>query len=86
MDKSIGSLFLAKKLSQVRLAVLSSRISFEMIQKAARAQIPLLISLSNPTSMAVELALELNMTLLSLDKNNRSGFMVPCGGERISLG
>ncbi|MBN2060441.1 MAG: formate dehydrogenase accessory sulfurtransferase FdhD [Deltaproteobacteria bacterium] len=86
MDKSIGNLFLSKKLDDIRLAVLSSRISFEMIQKAARAQIPILISLSNPTSMAVELALELNMTLVSLDKNNnKSGFMVTCGEKRIKI-
>ncbi|MEJ2726214.1 MAG: formate dehydrogenase accessory sulfurtransferase FdhD, partial [Deltaproteobacteria bacterium] len=64
MDKSIGALFLQKRLSDVRLAVLSSRISFEMIQKAARARIPILISTSNPTSMAVELGLKLNMTLV----------------------
>ncbi|MFC1884181.1 formate dehydrogenase accessory sulfurtransferase FdhD, partial [Thermodesulfobacteriota bacterium] len=54
MDKSIGSLFLRNKMSDIYLAVLSSRISFEMIQKAARAGIPILISLSHPTSMPDE--------------------------------
>ena len=83
MDKSIGALFLGNRISDVYLAVLSSRISFEMIQKAARAGIPILISLSNPTSMAVELGLNLNMTLVCLDKN--SGFIVPCGEKRISV-
>ena len=83
MDKSIGALFLKNKLSDVSLAVLSSRISFEMIQKAARARIPILISISNPTSMAVELGLRLNMTLVCLDK--KSGFIVPCGEKRIRL-
>lgn len=83
MDKSIGSLFLGNRLSDVYLAVLSSRISFEMIQKAARACIPILISISNPTSMAVELGLKLNMTLICLDKNNQSSFIVPCGEERV---
>jgi FdhD protein len=81
MDKSIGALFLQKRLSDVRLAVLSSRISFEMIQKAARARIPILISTSNPTSMAVELGLKLNMTLVCLGKE--SGFIVPCGEQRV---
>jgi FdhD protein len=83
MDKSIGSLFLGNRLSDVCLAVLSSRISFEMIQKAARAGIPILISLSHPTSMAVELGLKLNMTLVCLDK--KSGFIVPCGEKRINV-
>ncbi|MBN2032316.1 MAG: formate dehydrogenase accessory sulfurtransferase FdhD [Deltaproteobacteria bacterium] len=81
MDKSIGALFLANRMSDIYLAVLSSRISFEMIQKAARAGIPILISLSNPTSMAVEMGLKLNMTLVCLDK--KSGFIVPCGEKRV---
>lgn len=81
MDKSIGALFLGNRLSDVYLAVVSSRISFEIIQKAARAGIPILISISHPTSMAVELGLKLNMTLVCLDK--KSGFIVPCGEQRI---
>ena len=83
MDKSIGALFLGNKLSDAFLGVLSSRMSFEMIQKAARARIPILISFSNPTSMAVELAQRLDMTLICLDKN--SGFIVPSGERRIKM-
>jgi FdhD protein len=83
MDKSIGGAFLANRLPRVHLAVLSSRISFEMIQKAARGGIAILISKSNPTSMAVELGLRLNMTLVCLDKT--SGFIVPCGEKRIRV-
>lgn len=83
MDKSIGTLFLGNRMSDVYLAVLSSRISFEMIQKGARAGIPILISLSNPTSMAVEMGLKLNMTLVCLDK--KSGFIVPCGEKRVRV-
>jgi FdhD protein len=81
MDKSIGTLFLKGRISDIYLAVLSSRISFEMIQKAARAGIPIIISLSHPTSMAVELGLKLNITLVCMDK--KSGFIVPCGERRI---
>jgi FdhD protein len=81
MDKSIGALFLGNRITDVYLAVLSSRISFEIIQKAARAGIPILISIANPTSMAVELGLKLNMTLICLDK--KTGFIVPCGEKRV---
>jgi len=81
MDKSIGSLFLKDRMSDVYLAVISSRISLEIIQKAARAGIPILISIANPTSLAVELGLNLNMTLVCLDK--KSGFIVPCGEKRV---
>jgi FdhD protein len=81
MDKSIGSLFLEDRMSDVCLAVISSRISLEIIQKAARAGIPILISIANPTSLAVELGSKLNMTLVCLDK--KSGFIVPCGEKRV---
>ena len=83
MDKAAGALFLGNRLSDVFLAVLSSRISFEMIQKAARARIPILISISNPTSTAVDMGLKLNMTLVCLDKNSR--FIVPRGEKRVKL-
>jgi FdhD protein len=81
MDKAVGALFLENRISEVYLAVLSSRISFEIIQKAARAGIPILISIAHPTTMAVELGLKLNMTLVCLDK--KAGFIVPCGEKRV---
>jgi len=81
MDKAIGTLFLTNKLSDVFLAVVSSRLSFEMIQKSARAKIPIIVSMSNPTSMAVDLGSKLNMTLIC--QNKKAGFIVPCGENRI---
>ncbi len=82
MDKAIGSLLIENRMPEAYLAVLTSRISFEMMQKAARASIPILISISNPTSMAVEMGKKLNITLICLDKK-KSGFIVPCGEKRI---
>jgi FdhD protein len=67
--------------SDIYLAAISSRISFEIIQKAARAGIQILISIAHPTTMAVELGLKLNMTLICLDK--KAGFIVPCGEKRV---
>jgi FdhD protein len=81
MDKSIGALFLENRLQDVRCAVLSCRISYEILQKAARARISVLISKSHPTSMAVDLGVKLNMILISLNK--KAGFIVPCGGEKV---
>jgi FdhD protein len=43
--------------------VLTSRCSFEMVQKAAAAGIPLLASLSAPTALALDLARAAGMTL-----------------------
>ncbi|MBW1649631.1 MAG: formate dehydrogenase accessory sulfurtransferase FdhD [Deltaproteobacteria bacterium] len=82
MDKAIGFLLINNKMADIRLAALSSRISFEIIQKTAQAKIPILISLSNPTSMAVEIALKLNMTIINMDKKT-DGFIVSCGDKRV---
>ncbi|RLC27802.1 MAG: formate dehydrogenase accessory sulfurtransferase FdhD [Deltaproteobacteria bacterium] len=81
LDKAIGKLFLSSRLAQARLAVLSSRISYELIQKAARAHLSILISMSRPTSLAVELGQSLNMTLACLARP--SGLLVFCGEQRL---
>jgi len=82
LDKSIGKLFLNRKLDEATLLILSSRISFELVQKAARARIPVILALSKPTALAVELAKRLNMTLASKAKG--SGLFIFCGGHRLT--
>jgi FdhD protein len=82
LDKAIGKLFFNRKLDRAAMAVLSSRISYELVQKAARARIPIIIAVSRPTSLAVELAAGLNMTLACLSKP--SGLYVFCGGQRFN--
>lgn len=81
LDKAIGKTFIERKLFKARLLVLSSRISYELVQKAARAQLPIIISESRPTALAVEMANTLNMTLaFSYDK---SELVIVCGENRI---
>jgi len=63
LDKAIGNLFMKKILNTARLLVLSSRISYELVQKAARARLPMIISKSRPTALAVDMGKSLNMTL-----------------------
>jgi len=82
LDKVIGKVFMGGKLAEARLAVLSSRISYELVQKAARARLPILISISRPTALAVEIGKNLNMTLACAVKE--SGFLVFCGEERFT--
>ena len=82
LDKSIGKVFMDGKIANAGIAVLSSRISYELIQKAARAQIPILLSMSHPTALAVELGRTLNMTLVCFRKE--SGVLVFCGEERLN--
>jgi len=81
LDKCIGSLFLEKILDQAAFIVLSSRISYELVQKTARAGIPVILAVSRPTVLAVDLANDLGMTLACLNK--KSGLFIFCGEHRI---
>jgi len=81
LDKAVGKLFLEGKLHMASLLILSSRISYELVQKAARARIPIILAASRPTSLAVGLASELNMTLACLAKG--LGLYVFCGEDRF---
>lgn len=80
LDKAIGKLLLNEKLSSARVALLSSRASYEMIQKCARAGIEIVISMSRPTALAVSLGKTCNMTIASVRDN---GLYVFTGKERI---
>lgn len=81
LDKAIGRLFLDRRLYTATILVLSSRISHELVQKAARAGIQIILAISRPTSIAVELATKLNITLASLAKE--SGLYIFCGKDRL---
>jgi FdhD protein len=81
LDKAIGRALMCKKLNNAFMAVLSSRISFEMIQKANRAGIFFMLSASRPTALAVELARNLNMTIVCL--SDRKDMIIFSGQERI---
>ncbi len=63
LDKAIGKAMLSGRLPQARIAVLSSRNSYELVQKAARARLPVVLSNSRPTAMAVDMGRVLGMTL-----------------------
>lgn len=82
VDKAIGKLLVNDDMSDIFCMVLSSRISFELVQKAARADIPIVLSISRPTLLAVELAEKLNMTLAFAP--NEKELIVYCGAHRIN--
>ena len=81
LDKAVGRILMGRKLKDAYMAVLSSRISFEMIQKANRAGIFFMLSASRPTALAVELARSLNMTLACL--SDGKDLIIFSGQERI---
>ena len=82
LDKAIGRLFLDRRLDEAVLLTLSSRISYELVQKAARARIQVILAFSRPTSLAVELASELKMTLACLA--DHTGLYIFCGEHRLT--
>lgn len=81
LDKAVGRAFLNGTLGAARILVLSSRISYELIQKTARARIPVMISNSRPTALAAQMGASLNMTLAFPAGED---LMIVCGEDRIS--
>ena len=81
LDKTIGKALIDGTLSGAKLLVLSSRISYELVQKAARANLPVIISKSRPTALAVKMGQSLNMTLACAF--GESKLLILCGGSRI---
>ena len=80
LDKLIGH-FALNKLPMPRAVILTSRASFEMVQKAAAAGIEILFAMSAVTALAQELAQQSNLTLVGFCRDNRA--MVYSCGERI---
>jgi FdhD protein len=83
LDKAIGKLFLNKNLEEIAFLVLSSRISYELVQKAARARIAIILAISRPTALAISLASALNITLASLA--HEKGLFIYCGAKRLLI-
>ena len=71
LDKLIGAILKKDLVSKDDFILISSRASYEMIQKFAYLNLPLITAISAPTALAVRLANDLNITLLGFGKNKK---------------
>lgn len=79
LDKLIGSRVLAGEIPLAQhILFLSSRSSFELVQKAARAGVPVLATVGSPSTLAIEAAEQSGLTLIGFVREQRfniySGF------------
>jgi FdhD protein len=81
LDKCLGKLILQKKLGQEMVIALTSRISFEMVQKICRCNAQVLLGVSAATSLALDLAQRAEVTLVGFVRGRRG--VVYCGAHRI---
>ena len=72
VDKVIGDLILSNQLKQIKSITVSGRISYEIIIKAFKARIPILCAVSAPSTLAVDYAKELGITLLAFCRDGRA--------------
>jgi FdhD protein len=82
VDKAIGYALMNGMLPLgAALMVVSGRLSFEIVQKAAAAGVPIVAAVSAPSSLAVELAQEVGVTLVGFLRGGT--FNLYCNPERI---
>ena len=83
MDKLVGAMLLQDVDPASRaVAILSGRASFELVQKAIRAGIPILVAVGAPSSLAIDLANDAGLTLIGFTEEER--FNVYCGHQRLA--
>lgn len=82
VDKLVGAAFLETRLPVRKQGLLvSGRVGYEILQKAAMAGMPIVAALGAPTSLAVDLAAEFDVTLVGFLR--KDGYNVYAGAQRV---
>jgi FdhD protein len=81
LDKLCGALARSGEQAEAGLVVLTSRVSVEMVQKAAAIGAPILAAVSAPTALALDMADAAGMTLIAVARSD--GFEVFTHAKRI---
>ena len=82
VDKVVGWAWERGISLEGRVLMVSGRVSYEIVQKALAARIPIIAAVSAPSSLAIELARAANVTLIGFLRAPR--FSIYAGESRIS--
>ena len=83
VDKVIGKAIKDKTLGKGHILIVSGRVSYEIVAKCFKAKIPILAAVSAPSTLAVDFAKELGITLLGFCREGRATCY--SGPNRIKL-
>jgi len=72
VDKAVGKLIANKQFKSAKIMTVSGRISYEIVIKCFKARIPFLAAVSAPSSLAVDYAKELGITLFAFCRDERA--------------
>ncbi|WP_250528697.1 formate dehydrogenase accessory sulfurtransferase FdhD [Caballeronia sp. ATUFL_F1_KS4A] len=70
LDKLIGQLILRREDTTQGFVYLSSRASYELVRKSARVGVPMIATISAPTSLAISIAKQAGLRLVSFAREN----------------
>ena len=83
VDKVVGALLRSGRLPVTGgLLAVSERVAFEIVQKAAMAGVAAVVAVGAPSSLAIEAARSVGMTLVGFARDSQ--FNVYAGGERVT--